>query len=210
MVNLKPFRDYDEKDVINLFALDTSSLDVAITTWDTRVRAGSLAKLSTKGAHADGEPVDAEAISGAFSVQNVTSQRWGVNAKVELTDATADIVLGMLLNHVALYDENGEQLQYNPRKASELESVLPWQAVPIVRKGMFLISSDHLSSETFNAGTRLTCDHAGVDGDWTSQNNATTDTLVGYTLGNNHGTVGNADHHTAHLVLLDITAGMAA
>ena len=67
-INLRPFRDYDEKDVINLFALDTSGLDVAITTWDTRVRAGSLAKLSTKGAHADGEPVDAEAISGVYSI----------------------------------------------------------------------------------------------------------------------------------------------
>jgi hypothetical protein len=210
-VTLRPFRDYDEKDVINLFALDTTSLDTAITTWATRATAGSLVKLSTAGWHADkASIVDMEAISGAHSVQNVTSQNWGVQAKVEITDAASDIVLGMMLNHVALYDENGEQLQYNPRKASELEAVLPWQAVPIVRKGMFLLDSPQLSGETFNAGARLTCMANAVDGEWTTGSNATTDTLVGYTLGNNHGTVGNADHHTQHLVLLDVTAGMAA
>lgn len=210
-VTLRPFRDYDEKDVINLFALDTTSLDTAITSWATRVTAGSLVKLSTTGWHADNEDVvGMEAISGAHSVQNVTSQNWGVQAKVEITDAASDIVLGMMLNHVALYDENGEQLQYNPRKASELEAVLPWQAVPVVRKGMFLLDSPQLSSETFNAGTRLTCMAGAADGEWTSASNLASDTLVGYTLGNNNGTVGNANHHTQHLVLLDVTAGMAA
>lgn len=209
MVNLRPFRDYDEKDVINLFALDTSLLDTAITTWDTRVPAGSLVELSTAGWHYDDEIFDigTQVAAGDYSVNNVTSDRWGVNAKVQLCEQGQSGVLGMMLNHVALVDENGEQLKYSPRKASELETVLPWQAVPVVRRGIFLVQSDSLTAQTFNAGATLTAHRTGGnDGDFDAGAPSSGETLVGYALGNNNLTPGHADHHTSHLILLDIGA----
>ena len=127
--------------------------------------------------------------------------------------ANVDGVLGMLLNHVALHDENGERLDYNPRKASELEAVLPWQAVPVVRRGLFLLSGSRLDDITFNAGTALTSS-AATAGEWETAAGAAHETLVGYTLGNNHLTVGNADHHTEHLIMLEVgghaTSGTSA
>jgi len=207
MVNLRPFRDYDEKDVLNLFALDTAVLDTAITSWDTRVHAGSLVKHSTSGWHYDDEIFDivsGQSAAGDLSVQNVTSDRWGVTAKVELCETGGDAVVGMMLNHVALHDENGEQLKYNPRKASELEAVLPWQAVPIVRRGLFLVESTTMTAATFNAGAVLTAAGGGAnDGDF-DLTAGSGETRVGYTLGNNNGTAGHADNHKYHLILLDI------
>ena len=36
-------------------------------------------------------------------------------------------------------DENGELLKYNPRKAAEMQAVIPGQAVPVVTRGIFLV-----------------------------------------------------------------------
>jgi len=206
MAILRPFRDYDEKDVINLFAL--LNPPVAITSWDTRVTAGSLVGLSAKGWHNDDSIHDVDQTmnaAGDYSVNNVTSTRWEHTAEITLAGAANGAgVLGMLLNHVALFDENGERLDYNPRKASELEAVLPWQAVPVVRRGIFLLSGSDLDGETFDAGQALTSS-SSTAGEWEAATAGTTSEVhVGYTLGNNHGTAGNADNHTEHLILLDV------
>jgi len=205
MAILRPFRDYDEKDVINLFAL--LNPPVAITSWDTRVTAGSLVGLSAKGWHNDDNIHDVDQTmnaAGDYSVNNVTSTRWEHTAEITLAGVANNAgVLGMLLNHVALFDENGERLDYNPRKASELEAVLPWQAVPVVRRGIFLLSGSDLDGQTFDAGTALTAS-VSTPGEWETAAGAAHETLVGYTLGNNHLTAENADHHTEHLVMLEV------
>jgi len=207
MVKLRPFRDYDEKDVINLFALETSGLETPITSWDTRVTAGTLVKLSDAGWHANDELQMLEA-AGTLDPQNVTSQRYGVLAKVEVAATNQDVVFGMLLNHVAIHDENGEQLKFNPRKASELEACIPGQAVPIVRRGVFLVDSPGLTSETFTAGTKLTNSSTAAynDGDFTTAGASAGDTIVGYTMGNN---TAGANAHNHHLIMLDIGGVMA-
>jgi len=206
MAILRPFRDYDEKDVINLFAL--LNPPVAITSWDTRVTAGSLVGLSAKGWHNDDNIHDVDQTmnaAGDYSVNNVTSTRWEHTAEITLAGVANNAgVLGMLLNHVALFDENGERLDYNPRKASELEAVLPWQAVPVVRRGLFLLSGSDLDGKTFDAGTLLTAAVGGTLGEWDTAAPASTETVVGYALGNNNLTAGHADHHTEHLILLDV------
>ena len=45
----------------------------------------------------------------------------------------------MTLYDVKDADENGELLKYNPRKAAEMQAVIPGQAVPVVTKGIFLV-----------------------------------------------------------------------
>jgi antitoxin component YwqK of YwqJK toxin-antitoxin module len=47
--------------------------------------------------------------------------------------------LGLTLNQVAKFDENGEKLLYYPQKALENHAVMPGQAVPVARKGMFTL-----------------------------------------------------------------------
>lgn len=53
---------------------------------------------------------------------------------------------------MAEYDENGEPLKYNPRKAAEIEAVISGQAVPIVTKGIFQISGIDPNGSTVTAG----------------------------------------------------------
>lgn len=125
-MNLKPFRDYDEKDVINLFAI------AAVT------NKGSLVKVTT-GWEASDE-LEMLGSAGAFAPANVISQRYGVNAKVTASEASdTGKPLGITLFDVKETDENGELLKFNPRKATEIGAVLPGQAVPIVTRGIFLM-----------------------------------------------------------------------
>jgi hypothetical protein len=49
--------------------------------------------------------------------------------------------MGMTLRQTAKFDENGEKLLYYPQKAEELMCMLPGQAVPIARRGMFTLAA---------------------------------------------------------------------
>jgi hypothetical protein len=130
MPTLRPFRDYDEKDVINFYA------------WSGAIPAqkGTLVKIGGDGFRTDSEETQ-ELLGnyGDFSVTNVVSQRYGVIPKIVRADA-ADKPLGLMLFDVRETDENGELLKYRPRKAAEMEAVLSGQAVPVVTRGTFLYS----------------------------------------------------------------------
>jgi len=130
MPTLRPFRDYDEKDVINLY------------TWSgtVPVNKGTLVKIGGDGFRFDIE--DSQELLGnygSFSVSNVVAQRYGVIPKIVVADA-ADKPLGFILFDVRETDENGELLKYRPRKAAEMEAVLSGQANPVVTRGTFLYS----------------------------------------------------------------------
>lgn len=132
MPTLRPFRDYDEKDVINIYALSGTALPC---------NKGTLVKIAGNGLKLD-EPSPIEMLGnmGDFSVSNVVSQRYGVVPKVTAISATTDAVLGMTLFDVRETDENGIPLKYSPRKAAEMEVIISGQAVPIVTRGIFAYS----------------------------------------------------------------------
>jgi len=136
---LRPFRDYSEHDVINLFSFNDTAV-ILDTTAAGIVNAGSCVKVKT-GWSNDAETTDMIDDVGA-SYNNTVSQRWGVAANVEYTDGGQDeTVLGITLFDVREYDENGEALKFNPRKQDELQSVLSGQAVPIATRGLFLTAT---------------------------------------------------------------------
>ena len=149
MASLRPFRDYDEKDVINLYAMDLATgtnADGAIslgTDWSGRLSHGHVVSVGGAGGWNAGQDLELLGEAGATSnaVQNVTTQRYGVEAKVRSAGGQL-IPLGITLFHVAQYDENGEQLKFNPRKASELEACIVGQAVPVVTRGIFMLGAD--------------------------------------------------------------------
>jgi hypothetical protein len=76
--------------------------------------------------------------AGTLSPTNVVSQRYGVTAKVVYSN-TGETPVGMMLYDVKDVDENGEQLKFKPRKAAEMQAVIPGQAVPVVTRGIFLM-----------------------------------------------------------------------
>ncbi len=152
MPTLRPYRDYSEKDVIN----------VASFSGTIPANRGTLVKM-TRGYVASDEPI--ESIGNiASSYNNTQSLRYGAYAKVAACGA-GDAALGLMLMDVRELDENGEQLKFNPRKAAELDCVISGQAVPVVTVGTFHYSGVLLASQTPTQLTRL---YAGPSGELTT------------------------------------------
>jgi hypothetical protein len=129
MPNLKPFRDYSEHDVINLFAYSGT----------LPVNKGTFVVPADSNGWKNTDEMSLLGDVGA-SYGNVVSERYGVAAKVTAAASGDSTVIGMLLYDVKETDENGEKLVFNPRKAAEMNVAISGQAVPIVTKGVFLYS----------------------------------------------------------------------
>ena len=115
---LRPFRDYSEHEVINLFSFGDEVVSLGVT---DVVYAGSCVKVKTGWSNSD-ETQDMIGNVGA-GYDNTGSQRWGVTAEVEYTDGGLDeAALGITLYDVREYDENGEALKFNPRKQDKLQA----------------------------------------------------------------------------------------
>jgi len=129
--DLRPFRQYNENDVVNLFSFSGDS---------TLVRKGLAVQVTGDGwlNESGTSPVELLGSVGA-SFTNVVSQRYGVKAKVA-TATSGAAILGLTLMDVRELDENGEKLVYNPRKAAEMGVVISGQAVPVVTKGIVAYS----------------------------------------------------------------------
>jgi hypothetical protein len=148
MANLKPFRDYDEHDVINLFAVNTDSANkgTVVTADGNGVNfkdASSLDNLSPFG----------NTLSAQFNVPWTVSPAASGSAKGS--------IVGLLLKDVRKFDENGEQLIFNPRKAAEMDVIISGQAAPILTKGLVLVSGI-VGTPNFGSGAAVS-DAGGGD-----------------------------------------------
>lgn len=131
MPTLRPFRDYDEKDVINLFTLTGASLPF---------NKGTIVKIEgTQGFRLDLEQNEMFGNYGDFSVSNTVSQRYGVVSKVNVA-GTGDFPLGITLNDMREVDENGLPLKYSPTKAAQMETVISGQSIPVLTRGTLAYS----------------------------------------------------------------------
>ena len=125
---LRPFRQYNDSDVINMFAY---SGNIPVT-------AGTVVQPQGSGWRSD------EALNEALgdvgrAYNNLVSERWGTVARC--SDATTGVpVLGITLYDVREQDENGLLYKFDPRKAVENNHILSGQTVPILTKGFVLIS----------------------------------------------------------------------
>mgnify|MGYP003636429329 FL=1 len=191
---LKPFRDYSEHDVLNLFAF--GDVDVILNA-STVVYAGSAVKVKTGWSNTN-EPQDMIGDVGA-AYANTVSERYGVNADVQYTDGGADeAALGITLYDVREFDENGEALKFNPRKQEELQCSLTGQAVPIATRGVFLMATGAWAS---SAGLLQDNDvFATGNGQLTTQGTKAVNNRIGRTLG-------GPDADGSVLVKFDFTQG---
>jgi len=143
---LLPFRQYDENDVINLFA--NAASDASPTT-NGNGSAGVF--VSIQAGNFSKDPITYVDRSELSASQSHTRNQYPeVQLKVVAAPAAskAGEVIGVTLKQTLEADENGEKLLYNPVKKDELQAVLSGQAVPIATRGVFTLTSDAIDNGT--------------------------------------------------------------
>jgi len=132
--DLRPFRQYSEQFVVNLYAYSGDS---------SLVRKGLFVKIMGDGFAPDttsnGYDVNQRLGDVGAAYGNVVSQRYGATPKIGGA-ASGDRALGMTLMDIRELDENGEKLVFNPRKAAEMGVVISGQAVPVLTRGVVMYS----------------------------------------------------------------------
>ena len=166
MPTLRPLRDYDEHDVINLFS------------WSGSVPAykGTLVKGVAGGWKATDDVTEMFGNAGDKSFDNTVSQRYRTSAQVAAC-GVSDQPIGILLYDVRDTDENGEKLIYHPQRAAENDFVISGQAAPILTRGVVLYSGATLAAQTPVPGTKL---YTAANGEITT---GSAGNLVGKALG---------------------------
>jgi hypothetical protein len=169
---LLPFRQYDENDVINLYAMDlTAGPNLLLTKpgVDGKNADGVFVSVS-QGAIGD----DVIDVGENADLQNSYASPVGRNPyptnplKISAA-ASGDAVIGVTLKQTLSIDENNENLQFNPVKKDELQAVLSGQTVPVLSKGIVTLHENAFDTDVSNGhavpGAYLKVNSAGkVDG----------------------------------------------
>jgi len=169
-----PFRQYNETDVINMFAMGTGFINESVT--DSNFGdAGVFVTVESGDLNADTITYDTAYASylGKTNYPHV-----GVNqyprVTLSLKPATSgDALLGMTLRQTAKLDENGEKLLYYPQKAEELMCMLPGQAVPVATRGVFTLAATAFAGSVPAVGSGIKLP-SGVSGKITGCTNTDT------------------------------------
>ena len=149
-----PYRDYSEHDVLNLFSLSTSGVSDGFQSWTEagsgKWDSGVVVKVKTGELPGDLPGGLSEHASGdelrKYLGASPTSAHIGYNAypyngmTVEPANET-DVAVGITLRETLAYDENGEKLLYYKQKLDEAQAVLPGQTVPVLTRGLVLLSA---------------------------------------------------------------------
>lgn len=150
---LLPFRQYNEHDVINMFALDDASVNENITGFGGG-DAGVFVKISAGNLDLDPVTYGTNSYLGKTDYPFVGANGYpSVSLKITPTVSGDVKPLGITLLETAKYDENGQKLLYYPQKAVENNVLLPGQAVPVATRGVFTITARSISdSPAFAVG----------------------------------------------------------
>jgi len=146
---LLPFRQYDDNDVVNMYALVDAAINESVTGVGSG-DAGVFVKVSAGNFDLDPVSYATNSYLGKTDYPFVGANQYpSVNLKVTPA-ASGDLTncLGLTLRQTAKTDENGEKLLYYRQKAEELMCVLPGQAVPVATRGIF-----SLGKNAFGGGT---------------------------------------------------------
>lgn len=154
-IRILPFRQYDENDVINLFALNSTYVNES-TTGAGNGDAGVFVTVDSADFNADPVTYATDSYLGKTDYPFVGANQYpSVSLKCKPA-ASGNALLGITLRQTAKTDENGEKLLYYPQKAEELQCVLPGQAVPVATRGIFTIASTaYAGSLAVGSGIKL-------------------------------------------------------
>lgn len=131
MPNLKPFRQYSDHEVVNgLFSFEGT----------LPVNKGVIVKITNNYIDAQNQIFDIHELN--THADGVVAPLFGTIGRVKTVVNFNDNArpLGVLLKDVRDTDENGDLLLYNPRKAAEMDCLLPHQAVPILVRGIIMVN----------------------------------------------------------------------
>jgi hypothetical protein len=166
---LLPFRQYDDNDVVNMYALADAAVNENVTGVGSG-DAGVFVKVSAGNFDLDPVSYATDSYLGKTDYPFVGANQYpSVNLKVTPA-ASGDLTncLGLTLRQTAKFDENGEKLLYYRQKAEELMCVLPGQAVPVATRGIFSLGANALDGTltvgnafklSANAGKVTGCAH---------------------------------------------------
>jgi hypothetical protein len=167
-----PFRQYNETDVINMFAMGTGFINESVTDSGDG-DAGVFVTVESGNLNLDTIVYDSayDSYLGKTNYPHV-----GVNqyprVSLSLKPATSgDALVGMTLRQTAKFDENGEKLLYYPQKAEELMCMLPGQAVPVAKRGVFALAASAFAGSVPAVGSGFKLP-SGVSGKVTGCANA--------------------------------------
>jgi len=129
MAKLLPFRQINDNDIVNQFALQgigEAGLLVSVSAGDMDNQMG-WDYTNYPGAQFD----------RVSSYKNVTKTL----VRPSTSGDTKAVVLGLTLFNVALTDENGEKYEYYKQKATENNVILSGRTMPVLTKGLVTLAS---------------------------------------------------------------------
>jgi hypothetical protein len=133
-----PLHAFDEHEVVSLFSKDVTGL------------AGELVKITTGSANpgnTDGWAAGSS-VGVAIYNQQAISMRYETKMKVTTTVSGDTIysAIGFTELSTLEYDENGQPLRYNERRAKEIGAVISGETVPIITKGIIGLWGQYIDS----------------------------------------------------------------
>ena len=148
MINVKPFREYDEHDVVNLFALNANSGNE-----------GEFVSVNSSG-FVNGDIYRDISLT---SVSNIVSNRRVLKPEIKLATSGQDKgdVLGILLKNVRSVDYLGRDLVYDDTRKTEMNAVLSGEAALVLRRGMVLVSGIEGGTPKVGSGVAVSNSVAG-------------------------------------------------
>jgi len=151
-----PYRDYSEHDVVNMFALDVTGETLADFKSNGTGDFDAGVVVSVTAGALPGEVSELRAttpdnlrdyLGASFSGAHIGFN--GYPANTGMTVAPADgtgRALGITLRETLAFDENGEKMISYKQKLDEAQGVLPGQSVPVLTKGLILLSASAFAS----------------------------------------------------------------
>lgn len=141
---LLPFRQYDENDVINLFALKTNVNLKAVGVNDDGENADGVLVSVQNGDKAK-DVINLDNAGDFFASYNspIGRNQYPENPLKIVPASSGNFnAIGVTLRSTLAVDENGESLLFNPVKKDELQAVLSGQTVPVLSKGVVTVTQD--------------------------------------------------------------------
>lgn len=146
-LRILPFRQYNEHNVVNLYALDGSATIPGDLATNGDGDAGLLVSIKN-GDFDKGIDYTSDTYLGKTDYPHI-----GANGYPKVTGMTFEPCggsnpLGITLRQTATHDENGEKLLYYRQKAIEHQAVLPGEVVPVLTAGLVTLAHTAFTSTT--------------------------------------------------------------
>lgn len=168
-LRILPFRQYNEHNVVNLYALDGAETIPGDLATEGAGDAGILVKIK-EGDFDKGIEYSTDNYLGKTDYPHI-----GANGYPKVTGMTFEptdngdtaSLLGITLRQTATHDENGEKLLYYRQKAIEHQAVLPGEVVPVLTAGLVTLTASAFDGtpaigDTLGAGANGTLKVGGT------------------------------------------------